>query len=180
MRHICAKEKIDYPREDNYGKDWDKIKRELRGFHDRLFALNVGVIVLCHDHVKEHQTYTGQKYDRIVPLLAKAGDEFYRAVIDNVAWYHFRGHDRFLQIRGTDHAMAGVALQADRFFKTKGGEPIFAIHVPSDPSAGYDAIVEAFENRVVKSYKDETEQISERAVRESINVKIRKESRKRH
>jgi hypothetical protein len=179
MRYICAKENIEYPREDNYGKDWDKIKRELRAFHDRIFALGVGVIVLCHDSVKEHQTYTGQKYDRIVPLLAKAGDEFYRAVIDNVVWYHFRGRERFLQIRGTDHAMAGVALQADRFFKTRGGEPIFAIHIPNDPSRGYDAIVSAFGNDVEKSYEDETEQFSERAVKESISERIRKESRKR-
>jgi len=180
MQYVCQKENIEYPREDNYGKDWDKIKRELRAFHNRLFAIGCGVIVLCHETVKEQQTFTGQKYDQVVPLLAKAGDDFYRAVIDNVWWYHYRGKDRFLQIRGSDHAMAGTALQADRFFKTKTDEAISAIPIPSDPQKGMDAILAAFHNKQERSFKDETEKYSEKAVKESMNDKIRKESRKRN
>lgn len=179
MRYVCKKEGIEYPREDNFGKDWDKIKRELRSFHDRLFAIGTGVVVLCHEHVKEQQTFTGQKYDQVVPLLAKSADEYYRAVIDNVWWYHYRGKQRFLQIRGTDHAMAGTALQADRFFKTKKGEPVYSIPIPGDPQKGMLAIQAAFKNQQELSFKDETEQLSEKATKESINEKIRKESRKR-
>ncbi len=179
MRYICDKENIDYPREDNFGKDWDKIKRELRGFHDRIFALGIGLVVLCHETVKEQQTFTGQKYDQVVPLLQKATDEFYRAAIDNVWWYHYRGKQRFLQIRGTDHAMGGTALQANRFFNTPTGEIVYAIPIGSDPAGGMKAIENAFHNHQMKSYKDDTEQSSDRAVKESVAEKIRKESRKR-
>jgi len=179
LKYVCDKEHIDYPRDDNFGKDWDKIKRELRSFHDRIFALGIGVVVLCHETVKEHQTFTGQKFDKIVPLLAKAGDDFYRAVIDNVWWYHYRGHQRFLQIRGSDHAMAGTALQADRFFKTKTGEQIVAIPVSNEPLLGMQSIEAAFHNQQDKTYLEETQQFSDKTVKESISEKIRQESRKR-
>lgn len=180
MKFICQKEGIDYPRTDNFGKDWDAIKRELRDFHDRILALGTGLVVLCHETVKEQQTIVGQKYDQVVPLLNKALDDFYRAVIDNVWWYHYRGKQRFLQIKGTDHAMAGTALQADRFFKTKTGQPIAAIPIPSDPSKGMAAIEAAFHNRQERAYIDETELFSETAVTRSKNDKIAKEARKKN
>jgi len=179
LKYICQQEGIEYPRTDNFGKDWDSIKRQLRDFHDRIIAMGTGLVVLCHETVKEQQTFTGQKFDQVVPLLNKALDDFYRAVIDNVWWYHYRGNQRFLQIRGTDHAMAGTALQADRFFKTKNGLPISAIPIPNDPKKGMDAILRAFHNEQERPYTEETEQFSERTVKESINEKIRKESRKR-
>jgi hypothetical protein len=178
MTYVCKKEGIEYPREDNFGKDWTKIKNELRGFHNRLFALGVGVVVLCHETVKENQTYAGVKYDQITPLLAKAGDDFYRAVIDNVWWYHYRGKQRFIQIRGTDHAMSGTALQADRFFKTSSGEPVYAIPIPNDPHKGMEAIRAAFHNKQAQSFKDETEQFSDRSVKDSISKKVLADAKK--
>jgi hypothetical protein len=179
LKYVCQQENIEYPRTDNFGKDWDTIKRQVRDFHDRIIAMGTGLVVLCHETVKEKQTFIGQKYDQVVPLLNKALDDFYRAVIDNVWWYHYRGKQRFLQIRGTDHAMAGTALQADRFFKTKNGVPISAIPIPNDPRKGMEAILKAFHNEQERPYTEETEQFSERTVKESINDKIRKESRKR-
>lgn len=176
---ICQQLGIEYPREDNFGKDWDKIKKELRNFHARVFALGIGVVVLCHETVKEQQTYSGNKYDQVIPLLAKASDDYYRAVIDNVAWYHYRGKDRFLQIRGTDHAMAGIALQADQFFKTPSGEQIFAIPIPSEPQKGMKAILDAFNNRQTQTFKEETEKLSESAVKASINQKLIKAAKQR-
>jgi hypothetical protein len=176
--HICETLNIDYPRENNYGKDWNAISGELRKFHDRIFNLGVGLIILCHEAVKEQQTYTGNKYDQVVPLLAKASDDYYRAVIDNVAWYHYRGKQRFLQIRGTDHAMAGLALNADDFFKTPNGEQIYAIPISSDPSQGMKNILDAFMNKQPQTFKEETEKFSETAIKISINEKLRKAARK--
>lgn len=163
---------IKYPRDDNRGEDWTFIKNQVRDFHSRIFALGLGVVVLAHETVKEQQTFTGSKYDQVIPLLDKRCDDYYRAVIDNVCWYHYRGKNRFLQIRGTDHAMSGIALQADTFFKTPGGEQLFAIPIPSDPKQGMQAILNAFHNKQTQTFKEETEQFSERAVKNSINQKL--------
>ena len=176
----CLKELgIDYPRDDNRGQDWTFIKNQVRDFHNRIFNLGIGVVILCHETVKEQQTFTGTKYDQVVPLLDKRCDDLYRAVIDNVVWYHYRGKDRFLQIRGTDHAMAGIALQADEFFKTPSGEQIFAIPIPSEPKKGMQAILNAFNNRQNQTFKEETEKQSETAVKHSVNEKLRKAAKKR-
>ena len=172
--HILKELGIDYPRENNFGKDWSAISTELRRFHDRIFNLGLGVVILCHETVKELQDYKGNKYDQVIPLLAKSSDDYYRAVVDNVCWYHYRGKDRFLQVKGSDMAMAGVALQADKFFKTPRGEQIYAIPIPSDPKRGMQAIQDAFNNKQSKSYKDETEDYSTAAIKASINDKLRK------
>lgn len=179
MRFTCDKLGIDYPREENFGKDWDAIKKEMRNFHDRLFAMGIGVVILCHETIQEQKTFAGDRYDQMVPLLPKPMMDFYRAVIDNVVWYHYRRKQRFLQIKGTDHAMAGIALQADKFFKTKKGDPIFAIPIPDDPHGGMKSIQSAFHNEQEFSYKDETEKLSETAVNDSIQDKIAKDARKR-
>ena len=179
MRFTCKRLGIDYPREDNYGKDWDAIKKEMRDFHDRLFAIGIGVVILCHESLQEQKTFAGDRYDQVVPLLPKPMLDFYRAVIDNFVWYHYRRKQRFLQIKGTDHAMAGIALQADVFFKTTTGQPIYAIPIPDDPKMGMMAIQKAFHNQQELSFKDETEQISEKAVKESIQDKIAADARKR-
>ena len=178
LRHVCAIENIEYPRNDNFGKDWDKIKVLCRNFHDKIFAMNMGFVVLCHESLREQQTFTGAKYDQVVPLLPKGLDEYYRAVIDNIAWYHYRGKDRFLQIRGTDAAMAGLALQADEFFKTPKGEPIHAIPIPADPKGGMKRIQMAFENKQLQTFKEETEKFVEQVVRQSITKKVLKGKRK--
>jgi hypothetical protein len=179
MRYTMDKLGIDYPREDNFGKDWDAIKKEMRAFHDRLFAIGIGVVILCHESLQEQQTFSGDRFDQIVPLLPKPMMDFYRAVIDNVAWYHYRRKERFLQIRGTDHAMAGIALQADRFFKTISGEKISAIPIPDEPQDGMKSILAAFHNQQRESYTDETQKMSEVAVKDSIQKKIAADARKR-
>lgn len=178
QNYMCKVLDIDYPRENNYGKDWNAISGELRNFHDRIFNLGVGLVVLCHEATKEQQTYSGNKYDQVVPLLAKASDDYYRAVIDNVCWYHYRGKQRFLQIRGTDHAMSGLALNAEDFFKTPNGEQIYAIPIANNPGVGMQNILAAFNNKQPQTFKEETEKFSEVAIKFSINEKLRKAQKK--
>lgn len=172
--YICAQEKIEYPREDNFGKDWKKIKNEFRAFHNRIAAMGLGMIILCHETAKEQQDFNGNKYDQMQPALSKGAFEYYKAVIDNVCWYHYRGNERFLLIKGNDHAMAGVGPQIDSFFKTTTGEPVYAIPLTQDPRKGMQAIKDAFTNKQIHSYKEEVEKEAKAAVRESINAKLRK------
>jgi len=172
--YVCDKLGVDYPSETNFGKDWSKIKTEFRSFFNRLSALRLGLVVLCHEGFKEQQDFKGNKYDQVVPLLSSAANDFFRAIIDNVVWYHFRRSERFLLIKGNDHAMSGVALQADRFFKSRKGEPIFAVPLGESPVEGYKNILNAFANKQELTYKDEVEAEAARAIIDSKNEKIRK------
>jgi hypothetical protein len=178
MTFVCKRLSIPYPRENNFGADWDEIKKEFRSFCNRIFAMNMGFVVLCHQTVKENTTYTGNKYDELQPKLSNAADDFFRAVIDNVVWYHYRGKERFLQIRGSDAAMAGIALQADTFFKTPKGEQIFAIPIPSVPNRGMQAILNAFNNKQTQTFQEETEKLSDAIVKQSVSEKIRREAKR--
>lgn len=176
--YVCEQLDIDYPREDNFGKDWNKIKQEFRNFHNRISALGLGIIILCHQSYKEQQDYKGNKYDQVVPLLTPAASDYFRAVIDNVCWYHFRGNERFLLIRGNDHAMAGVALQRDRFFKTTSGEPVYAIPLDGPGDQPYKNIIRAFENKQEKTYREEVEGDAKKAITASITDKLQKAAKK--
>jgi hypothetical protein len=74
--------------------------------------------------------------------------------------------------------MAGLALNADDFFKTPNGEQIYAIPISSDPSQGMKNILDAFMNKQPQTFKEETEKFSETAIKISINEKLRKAARK--
>jgi hypothetical protein len=170
---VCDENNIEYPREDNFGKDWKKIDTEFRNFHNRIAALDLGLVVLCHENLKESPTRTGNKFDMVIPNLAKAADSYYRAVIDNVCWYHYRASQRFLLIKGSDYAMAGAAVQADEHFLTKGGQQIFAIPMGSSATQAYALLKNAFENQQAGTFEKETEQFVAEAITTSVHKKLR-------
>lgn len=176
--YVCEELKIDYPREDNFGKDWKKIEQEFRTFQRRILALGVGFVVLCHEKLKEAQTRTGQKFECTVPDLPPMAERFYRSSVDNCLWYHYRGRDRFLLIRGNDYAFAGVAPQVDNHFKTTAGTPVYSIPAHDHPAKTYKAIQDAFANKQVGDYKSETEQFVEAAIVTSVKRQILKEAKK--
>lgn len=177
--YVCKREKIEYPREDNFGKDWKKISNEFNSFQQRILGLNIGMVVLCHETKKEETTFSGQKFDMVMPNLPKAIDSIYRAQIDNVVWYHYRGKDRFLTIKGSDYALAGIAAQVDKKFCTPKGEPIFAIPMGNSPSEGFKNLNKAFNNLQNQTFKEETERQEKSLIAQSITEKIKKQSKKR-
>ena len=119
-------------------------------------------------------TRTGNKYDMIIPLLPKAADEYYRAIIDNVCWYHFRNRERFLLIRGSDYAMAGTALAANNHFLTKSKQQVFAIPMGTSAVDGYDYLIRSFNNEQEEGYEKDTTQFVEQAIKTSEHEKLRK------
>lgn len=178
--YVCDENNIEYPREDNFGKDWKKIDTEFRNFHNRIAALDLGLVVLCHENLKESQTRTGNKFDMVVPNLPKAADSYYRAVIDNVCWYHYRASQRFLLIKGSDYAMAGTAVQADEHFLTKDGEQIFAVPMGTSAKQAFGFLEAAFGNSQVSTFEKETELFVQEAIKVSVNDKLRKEAKKKN
>jgi hypothetical protein len=178
LEYTCKELEIDYPREDNFGKDWNKIKHTFRELHRRILALEIGVIVLCHQTLKESQTRTGDKFDQVIPELSKGASEYYKVMADNVVWYHYRGNERWLLIKGSDYALAGVAAQSDEHFLTSSGEQIYAVPAGTDPKGTYIAIENAFNNKQKGAYKNETDSFIEVAVKKSVREHIIKDSKK--
>jgi hypothetical protein len=170
---VCEDQNIEYPREENFGKDWKKIELEFRSFHNEASALGMGLIVLCHESLKESITRSGSKFDSVVPNLAKAADSYYRAIIDNVCWYHFRNSERFLLIKGSDYAMAGTAVAADNHFITTSGEQVHAVPMGKSAKEGYDRLAKAFRNEQKETYEKESQQFSEDLIKVSVHKKLR-------
>jgi hypothetical protein len=177
FEYVCEKENIEYPRMDNFGKDWKKVSNEFRSFHNRIGGLGTGLVVLCHEKMKESMTRTGNKFDMMVPNLSSAADDYYRAIIDNVAWYHYRNRERFLLLKGTDYALAGTAIQANHKFLTTKGEPLYAIPMGDSAAEGFQYILSAFDNKQTGSYKEDTEKFIEEAVKVSVHKKLKKQGR---
>jgi hypothetical protein len=176
---VCQTQDIEYPREENFGKDWKAIENEFREFHNRLASMSLGLIVLCHETMKESQTRSGNKFDMVIPNLPKAADSFFRAIIDNVCWYHFRKAERFLLVKGSDYAMAGTAVQSDEHFLTKSGDPVFAIPMGTSAKEGYNNLVRAFRNQQIQTFSEETEKYIKEVIQESVDDKLRKAARRR-
>ena len=171
---VCDKENIEYPRMDNFGKDWRKIGNEFRSFHNRIAGLSVGLVVLCHEKLKESMTRTGNKFDMVTPNLSSVADDYYRATIDNVAWYHYRNRERFLLIKGSDYALAGTAVQSNKCFLTVAGEQIHAIPMGDSAEGGFNFIKRAFANKQKLTYREDTEKFLEESVKTSVHKKLRK------
>lgn len=174
MNYVCEQLNIAYPREDNFGKDWAAIKTEFRTFQNRVMQLGLGFIVLCHERMKESQTRTGSKFDMIIPNLQNPADDYFRATIDNVCWYHYRNRERFLLIKGSDYAMAGSALSSEKHFLTKDGKQVCAIPMGKSAKESYNFLINAFQNKQVNSYEEETTKFMEDSIRESVQKNIKK------
>mgnify|MGYP000270812357 CR=1 FL=1 len=163
LEHVCAREGIEHPHDRNdYGKTWKMVGDEFRKAHIRLSALGLGLVVLCHEKMKENETRAGQKFDTLIPNLSGQADDYYRSVVDNLVHFHYRNQQRFLTLRGSDYIMAGVG--SPEHWKTPKGEPVYAVPAGSSPAQAFQNLKSAFENKQPQSFKDETEKFVEEGI----------------
>ena len=174
---VCGDLGIEYPREDNFGKDWHAVATKYRALHNEILSLGLGVVILCHEKSKENQTRAGDKFDSIGPDLPSGAEKYYKALVDNVVWYHFRDKQRFLLIRGSDYAFAGVAAAVSDKFVSKNGKPVYAIPMAGHPAQAYKNIQKAYNNEQLKSYEKETELFQEEKIKMSVKDHIKKEAK---
>ena len=171
LEFVCWKEGWEYPSE---GKDrgvgWKKVSDEFRRQMLRLQQMNMGFVTICHDKMIECETRAGQKFDMVVPKLSGQADDFFRATIANLAYYHFRDRERFLTIRGSDYIMAGVASESR--FKNAQGEDIYAIPMGINSKVAYTNIVRAFDNKQNCTFENETMRFAEEEAARSIRIKL--------
>lgn len=123
MQHM-EKELGGHPGEKkDFGASWDKVSQEFQDAHLRISVLGMGFVVIAHETEKEFEDWDGRMYDQIRPKFSKGVADFYEGVIDNICYYHFVGRERFLQIRGDQHVVAGTRI--DGRFLTPEGERIW-------------------------------------------------------
>ena len=75
--YVCRKnpwKKVKHLSELGYGKGYTLVKEEFRYVIQKLTSAGMGIVFLCHSHVKE-ETFHGIKRDRIVPNLNKSARE---------------------------------------------------------------------------------------------------------
>jgi hypothetical protein len=171
--YVCKKNGITYTSDDrSYGGIWDKISDEFRRAHMDLQALGLGLIVVCHDETKECNTRSGQKFDMVIPKLSKQADDLYRAIIENVIYYHYRDRQRWLTLRGSDFIFGGViGDEDDPVFMTPDGQKVHAVYAGETAAQAFANLSEAYMCRQIETYSDETAQFEEEAMTASIREK---------
>lgn len=177
LEHVCKELGMKYPSE---GKDrgiaWNQVSTEFRRAHNRLCALGMGMVILCHDKMIECETRAGQKFDMVVPKLQSQSDDYYRATVDNLVYYHYRDKERFLTIRGSDYMMAGVASETN--FKTVDGIPVYAIPMGNSSEEAYQNVIDAFNNLQNESFEEESKRFEDEALAASMRKKLKEKQDK--
>jgi len=176
LEYVCTTRNIPYPKHDDFGDSWNAVKTEFRMQHTRLKQMGIGLIIICHDKMKQDETPAGQKFDYIIPNLSAQADDLYRGIIANVGYYHYREKQRFLIIRGTDYIMAGVA-SGDERWRTKSGDPVYSVPMGTNAQQSYANLLRAFNNQQTESFEDETKRFADEEKAFSIRKKAKKPSR---
>lgn len=179
--YVCKQNGITYTSDDRaFGGIWDKISAEFRRVHMELQSLGMGLCVVCHDELKECTTRAGQKFDMVIPKLSKQADDLYRAIIENVIYYHYRDKQRWMTLRGSDYIFAGViGDEDDPVFMTPEGKKIYAVYAGETATEAYNNLKAAFECQQTETYADDTEQFEEESLAASIRAKaVQQKSKK--
>lgn len=148
--HICEKLGIEHPTDLSYGKGWNAISKEFTDVHIELMQQNKGFIVTAHSQEKESEDRHGNKIEQIKPILTSQADKFYAGIIDTIAYYHYIGDKRWLQIRGSDFITAGTRCENN--FLTPSGEQVYRIPMGNSSKEAYDNLVKAFNNKQTKTF----------------------------
>lgn len=178
MEWVCKQNNIEHPSGQNdFGLSWGKVSAEFRKQHERIKNLGLGLIIVCHEKLKESETIGGQKFEQIVPALSSQADEYYRGAIDNVIYMHKRGGERFMVVRGSDFCVAGIGFDPDEHFGTSEGEPISAVPMGTSAKIGYKNFIEAYENMQCETFTDETKRFEDESIAKSIRENLRKKEK---
>jgi len=142
---------IKHASDEDYGKGWAMIKDEFARAIVKLLKLGRGVIFTSHSIEKEIKSRDGQRYDRIVPTMAKGAREILEPIVDIWAYMEYDNTgQRVLHLRGDTHLAAGHRLQ-DRFVG------VSKIHMGKSAKEGYANFVAAFNNTAPSLEKEQNQ-----------------------
>lgn len=157
--------------EKDFGKSWGLVYKDFSAPLMRLLHSKMGIIFHAHETEDEIETREGKTFVIRRPEGMKAVKTFIDANIENVWYYHKRGRERFLQIRGDDFAFACCSF-TNRFM-TPSGEQVFAVPMGKSAAEGYRNLLLAFDNKQVRTY-EELEENDQKTEKKSSVVRRRK------
>jgi len=151
LEYVCKQNGIIHPGGQNdYGQSWKKVSSEFQSLHIDIAHSGMGFIVIAHSKEVDKETRTGETFSKVVPVLSGSTEEFYAGIVDIIAYYHYVGGKRFLQIRGDDYVQAGARCENN--FLTPSGEQVFRIPMGDSSKEGYKNLVKAFNNQQEETY----------------------------
>lgn len=178
LEFVARRENIQHPGGQNdYGASWKKVSDEFRRAHIRILAAGLTMIIVAHDKLKECETRAGQKFDMAVPNLSGQADDFYRATVDHLVYFHKMGGQRFLQIRGTDFIMAGCP-QDTHFLKAGTREPLWAVPAFDNVEDTWNTLEAAFQNRQEETWQEYRQQFEDEEMERSMRAKLKAAQKK--
>jgi len=153
MEFVCRREGVTHPNDrKDFGKTWGQVSKEFQGAHAMLSAADVSMVILAHAKTIDLETFSGQVFSRIVPVMSGSTEEYYAGIVDMIGYYHYHDRQRYLQIRGDDFVMA--KCRPEQHFLTTGGEPVVRIPMGKSSTDAFKNIMTAFENRQKDTYAE--------------------------
>lgn len=118
MAHVCEELGIDYPGEDDqgredYGKSWRDVRTEFADVTARIIRTGRGLIFTSHARERSIRGRSGETYDRIFPSMSKQARDVVEALVDMFFYCDYARDARGRTVR---------------IFITQGDEVVFAGH----------------------------------------------------
>lgn len=146
LEWICLRDGVQHPGKiKDYGATWKAILTEFAAAHNRLVALDLGLVIISHDRVRERESRDGSKYSRVEPCFSESAELYYKAICDIVGYYHILDGKRYLLIQPEDDIVAGHRVE-NKFLTVK-GEPVYRIPMGNSKEEAYRNLQNAFNNR---------------------------------
>lgn len=153
LEYVCRREGVTHPSDrKDFGKTWGLVAKEFQSAHAMLSAADVSMVILAHAKTIELETFSGQVFSRIVPVMSGSTEEYYAGIVDMIGYYHYHERKRYLQIRGDDFVMA--KCRPEQHFLTVHGEPVVRIPMGGSSAEAFTNIMAAFECKQTKTYAD--------------------------
>ena len=113
MRYTCKKGKVEHPTDEEYGKGWERLRREFLSVMGDLAALPFGVAFLSHSQVSQIKTKNSDD-SRISPKLSGMARHTIVPLVDTIAYIGNDPRDedkRLIWLRGTSLIEAGTRME---------------------------------------------------------------------
>lgn len=147
LAYVCKKEGIGYPSDLEYGKGWNAVKREFESVIKRIMAIGPGVIFTAHTKLKDIETKSGKKFQRLESTLSGQASSVMDAITHLWIVMDYEKDGRVMRLLGDEYLKAGIGLEGH--FLDPSGERLSTIPLGKSPQEAYANFEQAFHNQLV-------------------------------
>ena len=146
LEYICADAGIEHPNDANdYGKTWDKIKKEYERTLAELGQAGYGVILTSHAKEQRITPPMGDAFDQLTPTCPSAPFNVAKALCDFVFYYGYHGSTRVFTVRGTQAVFASCGV--DNHFLNPQGKKLLTIDAGTTPEEAFNHLLSGYNNQ---------------------------------